>query len=301
MTDLYCERLGPGLWAEPLNAVTNLAFFLAAWAAWSLGRRVYALSPGTRLLVALIIAIGVGSALFHTFATPWARLLDTGSILLFQISYLWLYGRRIATLSAALTAGLLTLFVVAAYAARQFPHVFNGSLIYAPAVVVIVGLGVYHAWTRTAARRSVLAAAAVFLLAVVFRMMDRAVCPVFPFGTHFLWHLLIPVALYFLMRGLLLNMAHTSAGWATFRSNEEFLRAVRDLIARLEAAGHVGAAAELRDGLRSLNGLTDGAALFLASVDKVRRGPAARFAPEDQEALAAIRSASHRAVYGPRG
>jgi hypothetical protein len=24
--DAYCERLGPGLWAEPLNALTNLAF-----------------------------------------------------------------------------------------------------------------------------------------------------------------------------------------------------------------------------------------------------------------------------------
>jgi hypothetical protein len=28
--DAYCERLGPGLWAEPLNAVTNLAFIVAA-------------------------------------------------------------------------------------------------------------------------------------------------------------------------------------------------------------------------------------------------------------------------------
>ena len=28
--DAYCERLGPGLWAEPLNAVTNLAFLVAA-------------------------------------------------------------------------------------------------------------------------------------------------------------------------------------------------------------------------------------------------------------------------------
>jgi hypothetical protein len=32
--DIYCERLGPGLWAEPLNAVTNVAFFVAAWLAW---------------------------------------------------------------------------------------------------------------------------------------------------------------------------------------------------------------------------------------------------------------------------
>jgi hypothetical protein len=301
VTDLYCERLGPGLWAEPLNATTNLAFFLAAWAAWALGRRAYALSPGVRHLVALIIAIGVGSTLFHTFATPWARALDTGSILLFQISYLWLYGRRIAHLSAGLTAGLLSLFVAAAYTGRQFPQVFNGSLIYAPAVVVIVGLGVYHARTQSGARRSLLAAAAVFLLAVVFRMMDRAVCPGFPLGTHFLWHLLIPVALYFLMRGLLLNTAYTSSGRATLRSNEEFLRAVSELIARLDATGHADAAAELRDGLRSINGLTDGAARFLASVERVRSRAAARFAPEDQKALAAIRSAGHRAVYGPRG
>ena len=27
--DLYCERVGPGTWDEPLNAVTNLAFLAA--------------------------------------------------------------------------------------------------------------------------------------------------------------------------------------------------------------------------------------------------------------------------------
>jgi hypothetical protein len=26
MIDLYCERLGPGILAEPINALTNLAF-----------------------------------------------------------------------------------------------------------------------------------------------------------------------------------------------------------------------------------------------------------------------------------
>jgi hypothetical protein len=36
--DAYCERLGPGLWAEPLNALTNLAFIVAALiCAWRLG------------------------------------------------------------------------------------------------------------------------------------------------------------------------------------------------------------------------------------------------------------------------
>ena len=28
--DGYCERLGPGLWAEPLNFLSNAAFLVAA-------------------------------------------------------------------------------------------------------------------------------------------------------------------------------------------------------------------------------------------------------------------------------
>jgi len=28
--DGYCERVGPGLWAEPLNAVSNAAFLIGA-------------------------------------------------------------------------------------------------------------------------------------------------------------------------------------------------------------------------------------------------------------------------------
>jgi len=224
--DLYCERVGPGLWAEPLNAVTNAAFLLAAWAAWRMAQRVHGLSTGTWVLVALIVTVGIGSTLFHTFATPWARVLDSGPILLFQLSYLWLYGRRIVKLGAAPVTGLLAVFVMAAYAGRQFPHVLNRSLIYAPAALVIVGLGVYHSRTQTAARRSLPAAAAVFVVAVVFRTVDAAVCPVFPLGTHFLWHLLIPVALYFLMRGLLLagasastiEAAHSRGRWPGLRA-----------------------------------------------------------------------------------
>ena len=32
--DAYCERLGPAFWAEPVNALTNAAFPIAAWVAW---------------------------------------------------------------------------------------------------------------------------------------------------------------------------------------------------------------------------------------------------------------------------
>jgi hypothetical protein len=298
MIDFYCERAGSGLWAEPLNAATNVAFFVGAWAAWLMARRLHALSPGTVVLVAFIVTVGIGSSLFHTFATTWARILDIGPILLFEISYLWLYGRRVAALSAGTMAALLIAFLAAAYAGLQFPHVLNRSLVYAPAVVAVIVLGVYHHRARKAANASMLAACAIFLIAVGFRTIDNAVCAAFPLGTHFLWHLLIPVALFLFMRSLLVNSEDVVRRRAPFPSNDDFFQAVSALIARLEERGHRRAAAELREAFGCLNGLTDGAVLFLESVEKVQRSESARLAPEDGDALERIRIAAQRAAYG---
>ena len=53
--DAYCERLSAAYWAEPVNAVTNLAFLLAAWVMW---RRTEGLPLG-RAMSAVLAAIGV--------------------------------------------------------------------------------------------------------------------------------------------------------------------------------------------------------------------------------------------------
>jgi hypothetical protein len=131
MIDLYCERTDPGLWAEPLNALTNLAYFAAAWAVWRSGRDTA--DPGMRVLIGLLVAIGAGSGLFHTLATPWTRVLDVTPILLFQLSFVWLYGRRFMDIAAAPLAGMVGVFLAVALAGRQFPQLLNGSLSYAPA------------------------------------------------------------------------------------------------------------------------------------------------------------------------
>ena len=82
MLDLYCERVGPELWAEPVNALTNLAFFLSAWAGWLLIQRSTDRPVGLVLLAAVIATVGVGSLLFHTLATTWAQILDVLPILI---------------------------------------------------------------------------------------------------------------------------------------------------------------------------------------------------------------------------
>src|SRR5688572_3761854 len=144
MIDLYCERAGPGLLAEPVNAFTNAAFFAAAWAAWSLARRAKADTIEISGLLALMLAIGTGSALFHTFATGWARVLDEVPILVFQLWYIWVYLRRVLAARWGYAASTIAVYLLATFVSRQYPHLVNGSLVYAPALVVLPALGVCH-------------------------------------------------------------------------------------------------------------------------------------------------------------
>lgn len=208
--DLYCERTGPGLLAEPVNALTNLAFLIAAWACWRLARRRDALSPGIRLLIGLMAAIGIGSGLFHTFATRWSQLLDILPILLFQVAYLWIYGRRIIGIGTSWLVTSVLLLVSSAVFGRQFPDLLNGSLIYAPAVVMLLSLGTYHYRHAAIHPALLLQATGVFLLSLSMRTMDQAVCAHLPLGTHFLWHLLNGLLVYLIVRGLLVNLPATS-------------------------------------------------------------------------------------------
>ena len=115
----YCERAGPGLFDEPVNAITNAAFFVAAWAAWSLAHQLNALSTEIWVLIGLCASVGVGSMLWHTFASPWAHPLDVVPILLFQLSFIWVYGRRQAHVRWQVIILVLLVYVGAALVGRQ--------------------------------------------------------------------------------------------------------------------------------------------------------------------------------------
>jgi hypothetical protein len=208
--DIYCERTGPGLLAEPVNAITNLAFLLAAAACWRLATRQGILSADIRLLTGLMAAIGIGSGLFHTFATSWSQVLDILPILLFQVAYLWIYGRRMIGMGTGWLVTSAVLLVSTALAGRQFPDLLNGSLIYAPAVVLLLSLGTYHYRHADIQPGLLLQATGVFLLSLSMRTMDEAVCAHLPLGTHFLWHLLNGLLVYLIVRGLLLNLPASS-------------------------------------------------------------------------------------------
>ena len=205
MMDAYCERVGMGLFAEPLNAVSNVSFLLAAWAAWVLARRVGALSAGVRALIAMWASVGVGSILWHTYPTMLTLLLDIVPILIFIVWFVWLYTRNVLGMRPPFAVAAVGAFLAATFLAFPLAGVLHGAPVYTPGLVVTLVLGVFHARERGVARFALLAAAGVYLAALFLRTIDNEVCPVLPIGTHFLWHVLIGLVTYLAMRSLILG------------------------------------------------------------------------------------------------
>ena len=207
MIDLYCERIGPGLWGEPANVTSNLGFVLAAWAVWQLGSDSAVPRSLVRRFTTLLLAVAAGSTLFHMLATPWARIFDEGPIVLLQIVFIWTYCRRVMRLQAPPVFAIIIGLVTASVAARfMLAGLLNNSLPYAPAVALTMVLGIDHARARHRGRWLLVAGSALFVLAVFLRSIDNAVCASFPLGTHVFWHLLAAVVVYLFIRGLLTNV-----------------------------------------------------------------------------------------------
>jgi hypothetical protein len=198
--DIYCERMGPEFWAEPINAITNAAFLIAA--AWVLVvlRREGRLEAGTGLLVGLLTAIGIGSFLFHTVATRWAALADVLPIMLFILAYLALTMRRGFRLNWWWAGGITLAFLPASFAVSSAVGALAGGALggssgYVPAVLALVVAG---GWLQVRGVREgqwLLAAAAVFVASITLRTLDQPLCQATPFGTHFMWHVLNAVVL----------------------------------------------------------------------------------------------------------
>ena len=105
--DLYCERTVASFWAEPVNAITNVAFLIAAAVAFVQWRRAGARDVPVLLLIMITAVVGVGSFIFHTVATQGAELFDTVPIAEFICGYLCFALRRFLGLSLAASLALL--------------------------------------------------------------------------------------------------------------------------------------------------------------------------------------------------
>ena len=194
--DAYCERTDLTYWSEPLNAVTNAAFLVAAFIMW---RRVKGQGlPIAMGLVAILALIGVGSYLFHTHATRWAAVADTTPIAIFILTYLYAANRHYwnwPVWAAGLgTAAFFPYAMVTVPVFQALPF-FEISAGYWPVPLLIGAYAVLLRHRSPSTAKGLAIGAAILVLSLVFRSLDEVLCPVIPFGTHIWWHILNGVML----------------------------------------------------------------------------------------------------------
>ncbi|MCJ2143117.1 ceramidase domain-containing protein [Methylobacterium sp. E-066] len=206
----YCERTGPEVWAEPVNAASNLAFLLAAAAS---ARRARAVEPPDRAclgLAGLIAVVGIGSFLFHTLAVTWAMYADIIPITLFIVAYLALALHRFLKLPRLRVEAATAGFVLFSFTlvptldgltGADISALTNGSIDYLPAALALFTVAVLdRPETRfVGTGRRLTEIGVLFLVSLTARTLDRSVCAVLPMGTHALWHVLNALVLYALV------------------------------------------------------------------------------------------------------
>lgn len=215
---LYCERgMQAGFWAEPLNAVSNLAFILASLALIMPSRQ-----DGRRMslvLTATVFIIGIGSFLFHSFATRWSAIADILPIFMFMLMAIGVMGSRALPVRHWALGGVLSLasFGLLIIITKLLSHVLvpliGSSVSYLPALLVLLigGIGLIAVGgdkQRKKAGTLLFISGLVFTLSMTARVIDSPFCEMWriqnqQIGTHFLWHILNAITLYMTCLGLM--------------------------------------------------------------------------------------------------
>jgi hypothetical protein len=230
---LYCERSAPGFWGEPLNAVSNLAFLVAAFLCWRMLERGGGRDLPSVWLIALMVLIGVGSGAFHTLPSRTTVLMDVVPIGVFILSAIVFAVRRYISapwwlaVAAGVAFAALSPRIGAAFAGL-LPRGGAGYLPALLAMPMIAAAMLFRAsrleargrsrkdvaWaggeadpalaaTAAALRsasRPILLATLVFALSLTLRTLDQPFCGRNPLGLHFLWHLLNAAVLHLIVR-----------------------------------------------------------------------------------------------------
>ena len=192
--DGYCERIDASFWSEPLNAVTNAVFLMAA--IWVLRREE--LNNKARALAFLLGMIGIASFLFHSVATAWAGALDVLFILLFTLLYIFVATEDFLGLprrsALVVTLGYFPFSVVVDW--LTLPLSFLGSTrIYIPILILITlySLILYKKFPYLS--RGLAMGALLLTISMFARSVDLPLCETISTGTHFLWHVINAIML----------------------------------------------------------------------------------------------------------
>ena len=199
----YCERIGNSFFAEPINFLSNAAFLFSAFFIFKLLKNHNEKSIGYWILFCFVLLIGLGSSLWHSFRTPFAHALDAVPIYLFLLVFLYLLLNKLTRSAKYSVLGIFSFVGLQIVVSVYFPAALNGSIrhIVNATVFFLLNLWIYKKSKQL--NLNFIFAFLVYVVGILFRTIDNAVCSMFPLGTHFLWHMCTAGATYLVVKGLI--------------------------------------------------------------------------------------------------
>ena len=214
---IYCETpafVGVGFPVEPWNAYSSLVIVFFGLASLALVARRTARAYELYALCALLIFNGIGSVLWHGLRARWALAFDVIPALIFLVCTMFLWSRRIFPLWKSIAV------IVVFFSILELQRVLGLDLAgigiwvaLAPAVIVVALWLILGTAARSRRAAGIGGLSLAFALAgLCCRTLDRAACAYLPFGSHFLWHILLSFAAFLGVLTLILLTELKAAG-----------------------------------------------------------------------------------------
>jgi len=211
--DAYCERAGiNGLFAEPLNLITNIAFVIGAFLLFKFLQKnkiLLAKNWDIIFLVVNLAVIGFGSAAYHSIPNAVTLNLDVIPIAIFIHFYLTCFFIRVLGLKPVVAVICLFIFIASGVVFQNnfSPDTLNGTIMYVPTyLTLLLMIGAMCFIKHNPLYQHLITTAIIWTFSLAFRTVDMEMCNyTLEIGTHFLWHLLNAVVLYRLVKLMTLN------------------------------------------------------------------------------------------------
>ncbi|MBP9694414.1 MAG: ceramidase domain-containing protein [Alphaproteobacteria bacterium] len=210
----YCEHIELFGIAQPLNVLSNLVFLFVAClvvrpyngASWMPFVFQIKGPKQFRKLVQetfwILLLIMVGSFIWHGTEKPGTLWLDIGAIFAFLVWYLW-YVLKQYPLKLLHRVFLLMIFIVIDLILTDTldNHIPLKSGAFVLPALVFITMPQLFAFAEKV--RKIQFSGLLLLAAIVFRVVDLQFCEVTGIGTHWLWHVLTGLSLYYPLKSLL--------------------------------------------------------------------------------------------------
>ena len=207
----YCGRHGSGLFDEPQNSFSNVAFLLGALLAYRAWRASGSSERFILVLVLMLGAIGVGSFTFHSYPIPATLYVDLVPIQIYILAVLAYTLNRILLCTwrtaALIVLGFALLRQAWLYLVPQ--GLLGGGVTHIPTLLALLIFIVVLARRGLLVWRYLVAGAACYSIALFVRSWDVPLCNAYPLGLHWLWHILTALAATLVLIGLIHSRRQT--------------------------------------------------------------------------------------------